>query len=98
MVEVVRKDGGEYGTLEAAVSLAHDNFYSHTPPGSPYTDGEENIDGSIVMRNYDGAAHPTTFQEGARPWLPRLGRRVVPRRRRHRLLPRPDLRHRAHRR
>lgn len=63
LVEVVRKDGSAYGTLEAAVTLAHDNFYSYTPPGSPYTDGQENIDGSLIMQTYDGAAHPTTFQE-----------------------------------
>jgi hypothetical protein len=72
LVEVVRKEGGEYGTLEAMVTIAHNNFYSYTPPGSPYTDGAENIDGTLVMQAHDGAEHPTTFQEarghGAYRW------------------------------
>lgn len=72
LVAVVRKEGGDYGTFEAMVSIAHDNFYSYVPPGSPYTDGKENIDGAIVMQSYDGAEHPTSFQEdrghGAYRW------------------------------
>ncbi|HEV7896909.1 MAG TPA: hypothetical protein VGP31_03585 [Planosporangium sp.] len=59
----VRKDGSRYGRLEAMVTHAHTNFYSYTPVGSPYTDGRENIDGSLLLQNYDGAAHPTSFQE-----------------------------------
>ncbi|MEJ8661440.1 MULTISPECIES: hypothetical protein [Streptomyces] len=71
-LEVVRKDGSEYGTLEAVVTLAHDNFYSYTPPGSPFTDGQENIDATLVMQSFDGNEHPTSFQEarghGAYAW------------------------------
>ncbi|MGW4602268.1 hypothetical protein ACWENS_03125 [Streptomyces sp. NPDC004532] len=71
-VEVVRRDGGEYGTLQAVLTLAHDNFYSCTPPGSPFTDGRENIDGTVIMQNHDGAQHPTSVQEarghGAYAW------------------------------
>ncbi|MFD7233168.1 hypothetical protein [Streptomyces sp. NPDC059881] len=71
-LEVVRKDGSEYGTLEAVVTLAHDNFYSYTPPGSPFTDGQENIDATLVMQSFDGSEHPTSFQEarghGAYAW------------------------------
>lgn len=71
-VEVVHKDGSAYGTLRAVVSLAHDNFYSYVPAGSPYTDGRENIDGSLILQSYDGAEHPTSFQEdrghGAYAW------------------------------
>ncbi|MGW2017670.1 hypothetical protein [Streptomyces sp. NPDC001927] len=71
-VEVVRKDGSAYGRLEAVVTLAHDNFYSYTPPGSPFTDGQENIDAAVVMQGFDGADHPTSFQEarghGAYAW------------------------------
>ncbi|MFI1966360.1 hypothetical protein ACH429_20005 [Streptomyces pathocidini] len=71
-LEVVRKDGSEFGTLQAVVSLAHDNFYSYVAPGSPLTDGGENIDGTLVMQTVDGAAHPTSFQEarghGAYAW------------------------------
>ncbi|MFG2040048.1 hypothetical protein [Dactylosporangium sp. NPDC048998] len=58
----VRKDSGT-GTLEAMVTLAHDNFYSYVPAGSTYTNGRENIDGTVLMQSWDGAAHPTTYQE-----------------------------------
>ncbi|MCM2579342.1 hypothetical protein [Streptomyces meridianus] len=71
-LEVVRKDGSQYGSLEAVVTLAHNNFYSYVPPGSPFTDGRENIDGTLVMQSFDGAPHPTSFQEarghGAYAW------------------------------
>lgn len=63
LLEVVHKDGSTYGTPMAMVTLAHDNFYSYLPPGSPYTAGEQNIDGNVVMQDYDGASHPTSFQE-----------------------------------
>lgn len=63
VLEVVRKDGSEYGTLEAMVTVAHSDFYSYTPPGSPYSDGREDIDGTIIMREHDGVERPTTFQE-----------------------------------
>ncbi len=59
----VRKDGSEYGVLESMVTVAHSDFYSYTPPGSPYTNGRESIDGTIIMQNYGGFSRPTTFQE-----------------------------------
>jgi hypothetical protein len=66
------KDGSTYGTLDAVVTLAHDNFYSYLPPGSPYTAGDQDIDGAVIMQGYDGADHPTSFQEdrghGAYAW------------------------------
>ncbi|HCT81495.1 MAG TPA: hypothetical protein DGT23_33970 [Micromonosporaceae bacterium] len=60
---VVRKDGSEFGKFEAMVTVAHTDFYSYIPPGSPYTSGRENIDGTIVMQSYGGVSRPTTFQE-----------------------------------
>lgn len=59
---VVRRSGG-FGALEAMVTVAHTNFYSYTPPGSPFTDGAENVDGTIRMREVDGVWRPTTRQE-----------------------------------
>ncbi|QXE33656.1 hypothetical protein KQY30_04525 [Streptomyces sp. GMY02] len=35
VLEVVLKDGSTYGTLQAAVTQAHDNYYSYIPAGSP---------------------------------------------------------------
>lgn len=60
---VVRKDGTEFGRFEAMVTVAHSDFYSYTPSGSGYTNGRENIDGTIVMQSYNGVSRPTTFQE-----------------------------------
>jgi hypothetical protein len=59
----VRRDGSEFGRLEAMVTNAHGNFYSYTPPGSPYTNGRENIDGAVVMQDFGGVSRPTTRQE-----------------------------------
>jgi hypothetical protein len=59
----VRKDGSTFGALEAMVTVAHNNFYSYVPAGSPYTAGRENVDGPLIMQAVDGVPHPTTFQE-----------------------------------
>ncbi|MFC4100795.1 hypothetical protein [Paenibacillus xanthanilyticus] len=68
----VRKDGTDYGKLEAMVTVAHSDFYSYTPPGSAYTAGQETIDGAVVMANYGGFSRPTSFQEakghGLKAW------------------------------
>jgi hypothetical protein len=72
VLAIVRKDGSAYGQFEGLVSVFHRDFYSFTPSGSVLRGGQESIDGSVVMRTYDGAAHPTTFQEskghGAKAW------------------------------
>jgi hypothetical protein len=59
----VRKDGSTYGRLEGAVTVAHSDFYSYTPAGSPYTNGRENIDGTLRFETVAGTARPVTFQE-----------------------------------
>ena len=68
----VRRDGSTYGQLEAMVTVAHNNFYSFTPEGSPYTSGRESIDGRVILQSYGGFARPTTFQEskghGCKAW------------------------------
>ena len=72
VLAIVRKDGTTYGRFEGLVSVFHRDFYSFTPSGSVLRSGQQSIDGSVVMRAYDGAAHPTTFQEakghGAKAW------------------------------
>lgn len=69
---IVRKDGTAFGRLEGMVSVSHLDFYSFVPPGSPLTDGDENIDGLIRMLDYDGVSRPSTFQEakghGVKSW------------------------------
>lgn len=59
----VRRDGSTYGVLEAMVTVAHTNFYSYTPAGSPYVGGRETVDGHVLLRSSGGFARPTTFQE-----------------------------------
>ncbi len=59
----VRKDGSTYGALEAMVTVSHTDFYSYVPAGSPYTNGQEDIDGTVRMMNVGGVDRPVTFQE-----------------------------------
>lgn len=72
VVVTVRKDGSTYGTIEAMVSVAHNDFYSYVPAGSGFTGGRENVDGPLIMQEYNGEQHPTTRQEakghGAYAW------------------------------
>ncbi|HEY1016431.1 MAG TPA: hypothetical protein VGE07_27220 [Herpetosiphonaceae bacterium] len=69
---VVRKDGSAFGAFEGMVTVAHSDFFSWTPPGSPWRSGRESIDGAVVMRSFDGVSRPTTFQEakghGLKAW------------------------------
>ncbi|WP_196427268.1 hypothetical protein [Paenibacillus woosongensis] len=72
VLTVVRKDGTEYGRLEAMVTVFHKDFYSFKPSDSTYTNGQETIDGAVRYLNYDGMNHPVTFQEakghGIKAW------------------------------
>lgn len=68
----VRRDGSEFGVLEAMITVAHGNFYSYVPAGSPYTAGRESVDGALLLQNVGGVVRPTTRQEakghGAFAW------------------------------
>ncbi len=59
----VRKNGTTYGKLEAAVTVAHTNFYSYVPAGSSFVAGRETVDGTLRTETYNSTAHPSTFQE-----------------------------------
>ncbi|UJW30966.1 hypothetical protein L3Q67_38155 [Saccharothrix sp. AJ9571] len=59
----VRKDGSTYGKAEAMITIAHSDFYSYVPAGSPYTGGRESVDAVLPMQTHNGVAHPTTRQE-----------------------------------
>ncbi|BCY12599.1 hypothetical protein [Actinoplanes sp. L3-i22] len=65
LLEVIEKDGTDYGKLRAAVTVAHSDFYSYTPAGSTWTNGGETIDGTLQtqVNPHDGLAHPVTAQE-----------------------------------
>ncbi len=53
----------DFGTLEGIVTVFHNDFFSFTPQGSPLTDGDEDIDGTLTMQAFDGGLHPVTAQE-----------------------------------
>jgi hypothetical protein len=63
MLAIIRKDGSAFGKLEGIVTVFHNNFYSYTPTGSPLTNGQEDIDGTLTMSSYNGSQHPLTTQE-----------------------------------
>ncbi|WP_328477098.1 hypothetical protein OHA21_23640 [Actinoplanes sp. NBC_00393] len=62
---VVERDGSDHGTLRAAVTVAHSDFYSYTPAGSTWTGGGETVDGTLQFQSspHDGFSHPVTAQE-----------------------------------
>lgn len=68
----VRKDGSAYGTLEGMVTVFHTDFFSYTPPGSPFTKGHETIDGKVSFEWHDGVNRMRTVQEakghGLKAW------------------------------
>lgn len=59
----VERDGSPNGVLRSAVTVAHVNFYSYVPDGSPWKSGRENIDGPLPMAMHEGHLHPVTAQE-----------------------------------
>jgi hypothetical protein len=74
VLEIVEKDGAAYGTLKAAVTVAHSDFYSYVPAGSDWSGGGETIDGTIRTRSspHDAFQHPVTAQQvqghGLKAW------------------------------
>ncbi|WP_430787337.1 hypothetical protein [Actinoplanes sp. G11-F43] len=65
ILEIVEKDGSEYGSLKAAVTVAHADFFSYKPAGSTWADGTETIDGTLRFKPspHDAFQHPVTAQE-----------------------------------
>lgn len=63
LLSIVRKDGTLYGRLEGMITVAHEDFYSYIPSGSPLRNGHETVDGALTMQAYDRSVHPLTNQE-----------------------------------
>jgi hypothetical protein len=80
---VVHRDGSTHGRLQAAVTVAHTDFFSFVPAGSGYTSGGESVDGALQMMALADGAHPVTAQESkghglkARPFYDIVGDGVV---------------------
>ena len=68
----VQRDGSRYGTLRAAITVAHNDFYSYVPPSSNWRSGREDIDGQLSLRPFSGELHPVTAQQaeghGLKAW------------------------------
>jgi hypothetical protein len=68
----VERDDSRYGTLRAAITVAHSDFYSYVPAGSSWRSGGEDIDGELSLRAFAGQLHPVTAQEaeghGLKAW------------------------------
>lgn len=69
---IVRRDGSEFGSLVGAVTVAHKDFFSFVPDGSPLGSGAESIDGKLSFASFEGQLHPITAQEakghGLKAW------------------------------
>lgn len=61
----IERDGSEFGTLRAAVTVAHADFFSYVASGSTWTSGRESVDGTVQVRAspHDAYQHPVTAQE-----------------------------------
>ncbi|MEM9728171.1 MAG: hypothetical protein AAF997_06275 [Myxococcota bacterium] len=53
----------EFGSLQAIITVAHNDFYSFVPAGTPLTGGEEGLDGIVPTTDFRGREHPCTTQE-----------------------------------
>ena len=58
---VVRRDGSKFGRLEAAVTVAHSDFYSFVPRRGAWSAGAESVDGVLELDARSGRA--MTMQE-----------------------------------
>ncbi len=59
---VARRDGTRFGTIEAAVTVVHSDFYSYVPAGSRWSAGSETIDGVLEL-DASSEERPLTTQE-----------------------------------
>jgi hypothetical protein len=59
LLAIVENDRSEYGRLIGVITVAHTDFWSYTPTGSPLGAGQESIDGTLTLDTLDdGARHP----------------------------------------
>jgi hypothetical protein len=59
----VQRDGSTYGKLQAAVTVAHNDFFSYVPSGGTWTSGGESVDGTLQMTALADGTHPVTAQQ-----------------------------------
>lgn len=59
----VRRDGSMFGQLEAAVTVAHSDFFSFVPSTGTWTANAETIDGTLNFMTLADGDHPVTAQQ-----------------------------------
>jgi hypothetical protein len=59
----VRRNSTTFGQLQAAVTVAHTNFFSYVPAGSSWTSGGESVDGGLQLMTLSDGGHPVTAQQ-----------------------------------
>jgi hypothetical protein len=60
---VIKKDGSTYGSIQAAVTVYHSDFYSYLLKEATYQENFESVDGTLQMQWYNNEWHPITAQE-----------------------------------
>ncbi len=63
---IVERNSSRHGTLKAAITVSHSDFYSYLPEDSGWSAGAENIDGRLPLKNSprgDGHGRPWTAQQ-----------------------------------
>jgi hypothetical protein len=60
---VIKKDGSTYGSIQAAVTVYHSDFYSYLLAEASYQENYESVDGTLQMQWYNDEWHPITSQE-----------------------------------
>lgn len=69
---VERPNGMGMGRLLGVITVAHNDFYSFTPLGSPLKKGQEDIDGVLHMEKWRGRPHMKIAQQskghGLKAW------------------------------
>ncbi len=67
MLTIVRRPASptddELGSIEAMVTVFHNDFFSYDAPESSFSNGQEDIDGRLTFEEHEGRTHPVTAQE-----------------------------------
>ena len=79
----IRRDASTFGQLQAAVTVAHTDFFSFVPSGGTWTSGQESVDGALQLMSLGDGGHPVTAQQAkghglkARPFYDIVGDGIV---------------------
>lgn len=63
---IVERNSSRHGTLKAAITVSHSDFYSYVPEDSDWQNGAQDIDGRLPLKSSphgDGHGRPWTAQQ-----------------------------------